>query len=260
MPIQSITILREVFRIWNNPATSRLSSASVVDALNRVYSQRKLELGLSGGSHLAKVSNPFLIDSDSRTGNLSDSGVETHFLQARLEVASENANGMETNWQEVKVASYADWETYRNRNTLYAAFYGSADSPNIIVNHSPKSLQYRLIYEPEGAISGEETDGLDMPRLFQPLLVYDTAIEAGILIDDDSPEFARKMERNLRVLAVRQNEALKLFKRWLGARRSQSVETRQGFDERNDRQFGVDLRGIPTNLYLIGGTNNLKGK
>lgn len=258
MSVQSIEVIREVYRIWQNPAISRLDSTAVVDALNRVYSQRKIEFGLSGGSFLAKVSNPFSINNSTRTANLYDAGVEEHFLQARVEVSPNNSTGYETDWREVKIASYADWETYRSHSELYAAFYGSADSPQILVNHPSQNLVYRLIYEPEGAEVGEESDGLDFPRLFQPLLVYDTAIEAGILIDDDSPEFARKLERNLRVLAMRQMEAHELFRKWLASRKSQSVGTRQAFNDRSGGRgsFRTNVSGIPANLYLIGGTNS----
>lgn len=252
MSIQSIDILRQVFRIWNNPALSRLDSNAVVDALNRVYSQRKLDFGLSGGSFLAKVSKPFTVDDYTRTVDLTRVGVEEHFLQCRLEAAS-GITGRETDWHEVRLADFGDWETFRQSATFYAAVYSSSDSPQLVLNHSPLNTVYRLIYEPEGAKVGEESDGLDMPRLFQPLLVYDTAIEVGMLIDDDSPEFARKAERNIRLLAVRQNDALQRFEKWLSNRKSQSVETRQGFNERDSDTWRVNIRSLPVKLYLGGG-------
>jgi hypothetical protein len=80
MNIQSIEVIREVYRLWNNPATSRLDSEAVVDALNRVYQQRVIEFSLSGGSFLAKVSEQFYVDSTTRTVLFSEMGIdEKHF-------------------------------------------------------------------------------------------------------------------------------------------------------------------------------------
>jgi hypothetical protein len=176
-------------------------------------------------------------------------------LNFRIEVSATDSVD-ETYWREIKLGDYSDWANYGNRSELYAAIYGSANEPSILFNHSPENLLYRLIYEPAGETVRDAPDGLEMPPIFQPLLVYDTAIDAGILIDDDSPEFARKLERNMRFLAIRQGDALALFKRWLASRNSQAVETRQGYNERGSSRFGINTRNIPANLYLIGGTNN----
>ena len=261
MSIQAISVIRQASRIWNRPSDKRLDSDALVDILNRVFSQLKLELGLSGGSFLAKVSDVFTIDDDSRVLKLSDAALPSNFLQIRLEARAASGTGKEIEWREVNIGTFADWETYRYIRQPYAAFYGSNDAPSVVVNHSPLGLVYRLIYEPEGAFAGEEVDGIDFPRLFQPLMVYSVAIEAGMVMDDYSPEFQQMAQRKIQMLIGLRDEAKMLFKKWLTSRRSQSVTTRQGFNERDSDLFGFGgyddvggIGGLGNSYGLFGGT------
>lgn len=237
--IQVISVIREAYELWNNPSHSRLNPEAVVRGLNRVFSQRMIELGLSGGSYLAQISAPFTIDNETRTRELATTSIDTdegHFLNVMIQCRAVNSTDARE-WQEVLTGNFSDWTVYQNSPKLYGAFYGSADSPTLIVNHPTSNLQYRLIYEPKSALAGEDSaTELDFPRLFQPLLVYDTAIEAGELIDDESSEFQKKYDRKLKYLIVRQQDALERFKDWLRSRKNQAATVRQGFHERTSNQ------------------------
>ncbi|HEX8637577.1 MAG TPA: hypothetical protein VF692_05910 [Pyrinomonadaceae bacterium] len=235
--IHSLKIIREVYGIWNNPAYQRLDPKRVVEALNRVWSQRKLDLGLSGGSFLAQVSQSFSIDS-SRSIRVRDSGadISDSFTEARVERRSSSST-KEEDWEEVLTGTFSDWSSFRSLSKPYAAFYGSADNPQMIVNHDPGKFVYRLFYEPVGALSGMDflSGNIDLPVLFQALLTYDTAIEAGMLIDDNSAEFAARVNTRTKLLTARQVDALARFERWLSSRKPQSATTRTAFNERREQ-------------------------
>lgn len=248
--INGIKIIREVYALWNNPSSQRLIPDDVVDALNRVYSQRLLDLGLSGGNYLAAVSEPFTFDAGSRVISIKEQNILSDAVSTvRVEmrpIASTN----EAEWREVYLGNYADWSTYQSENKPYAAFFGTSDAMQMIANHATENNSYRIFYENAGKLEQEGIGEIEMPFLFGPLLVYDTAIEAGELIDDQSDEFERKYKRKLEYLVARQSQALKKFEKWLSERKSQSVQTRQGYSSRRD---GSNILGRNFQVRVPGG-------
>lgn len=248
--IDGIKIIRQVYSLWNNPSSTRLIPDDVVDALNRVYSQRLLDLGLSGGNYLAAVSEPFTFDPGSRVVSIKDRNVLSDVISTiRIEMRPASSTN-ESDWREVYLGNYADWSTYSSENKPYAAFFGTNDQMQMVVNHATDKNSYRIFYENAGKLTQDGVGEIEMPVLFQPLLVYDTAIEAGELIDDQSDEFERKYKRKLEYLVPRQTQALKKFEKWLSERKSQSVQTRQGYSSRRDgnnvlgRNFQVRVPGL----------------
>lgn len=232
--IQVIQVIREVFRIWDKPAYTRLPPTSVIDALNRVWSFRKVELGLSGGNYLAKYSNIFSIPANRLiTLDKSATGSSESFVEAKVERRPKNST-FEYDWEEVPTGSYTEWATYQIQPRPFAAFFGSTDTPQMIVNHNPANFHYRLFYEASGSLDGDGAQSeIDFPDNFRPLLTYDLAIEAGNLIDDQSDAFTVKYNRKMKWLVARQEQSLELFQKWLTTRKPQSVTSRTAFNERN---------------------------
>lgn len=229
MAIDTLAIIREVYEIWHNPSTSRLTPQSVVNALNRVFAQRKLDLGLSGGNFLVKISNQFTVSESTREINLKDIIQQNSLLAiVRVEVAKTVSNITEDSWGEVLNGNFADWTSVYESSEPYYSIIGSPTKSKLRFNFKTTNKTFRLWYE-----NADYDDGdYDLPDLFRPLLVYDTALETGLLIDDRSDEFQRVLRSKTPLLIERQSEALKRFKRWLTSRKSNAVQTRKKFNNR----------------------------
>lgn len=224
------TIVSRVYEIWEKPSYQRLPVQSVVNALNRSVNSRLAEMQLSSLNYFATVSAPFYITERSIAPPVID-------ISVPLRVESRVSGGTEDDWEEEQTVDFADWNRFIDKPGNFVAFYGVAPDLTMRVNRDVTGREFRIIYETDGVtsltIDGEL--GTAIPQLFYNLLEYDVAMEAGMLIQDHSPEFLQIRKLRMEFLGIRRDESLALWQRWILSRKPQSVTTREAFNSRRNR-------------------------
>lgn len=241
MAIDLAQVHREALDLWQNPPYTELSRDAQVDAANRCIQQRYLDMGMSPASGMQLVtSDPFTFPTgtDTRTCDLGEFIEDTdQFLSiSRLEYRTSTSTS-EDDWQEVVLSSYDNWNDVMERSDdVFCCVVApeDADGDGVLrISFDPTNLEFRAVYrsQPETA----QVDGYVemLPDAFRALLVYDTALEFGELIDNQSPEFQTKKAAKMKYLLARQQDTLERFDKWRRSQHSQSITKRRAFNDRS---------------------------
>jgi hypothetical protein len=229
-------VLRQVNDIWNNPPYTELSDDTFLDCANRRITQRMLDLNLTpGAGMMLKKSPPFTF-----SGSVRDmSGLMPDGLRIlRLEFRASGSTS-DLDWQSVAVMNEEDWPDALERGDKdCCAFYGTPPNLKLELAFEPGDSAFRAVYQVAGAqIDDLTASAVDLPNYFEPVLVYDIALECGELIDNQSDEFAKKKSTKMPYLARMLQDSLTRFDHW---RMSQGGRkgSRRPFNDRGGSNFG----------------------
>jgi hypothetical protein len=73
----------------------------------------------------------------------------------------------------------------------------------------------------------------ELPSIYEPLLVYDLALEFGELIDNLSPEFAAKKTGKMVYLRERRSDAYTRVEKWRRSQKGAAPNRRRAFNDRS---------------------------
>jgi hypothetical protein len=223
-------IYRQVLDLWNNPPYTELSPETLLACANRRITKQSIDLGLTpnAGFFLA-ISSAFTIDGYSKdlSGVIQD-------ISRPLRVESRSAGSTGDNdWTEQRHVSFENWNDVGERGDGdFIAFYGIPPALTISTQTDGSNTEYRVIYQRLADKATSTSSLLDLPNVYEPFLVYDIALEAGELIDNQSPEFQKKKESKMVYLFNRKVEAEEQVDKWRKSQKGSSVTTRRAFNDR----------------------------
>lgn len=226
-------IIRDTIAFWNRPAESDLSQDDIIAVINRKINRFLVLAQLTDKNYLAKISSPFVFDSDSREKiiNIED-------LSVVVRVESRSAGASDSSWSEAEIIDYA---ALGNDNSSDAvAFYGSApDSFRMAANRDVESLEFRILYETGGVSLTNFADGIPVLQdFFKGAIFYGTASEAGMMIDNLSPQAENSRDKKVAFCESKEAQAIADFKKWLLTEKGQSVVYRTPF---NSERLGAGM-------------------
>lgn len=228
-------IIRQVYQFWNI-THSRLPIERMTDIVNRKIKKRMLDLQLTSGNFLLKVSP--VIYSDTATWQININDLSTVI---RVEMKPKTSLS-DADWREISLVDYGDWSRHLGRFDQFASFYGNApESYFINVNFEPGPQMFRLVYETSGGWRRVFDDQTGLQDIFSPLLFADVGIEAGFAVNDRSPDWMR--ERNDKVMYLK-SELSSLeprWDKWTKMDKTQSIGQREAFDA--DTNHCINLGG-----------------
>ncbi len=227
-------INRQALDLWNNPPDTELSPEAQLDCANRCITQLMLDLDLTPNSgFLLEKSSEFQFDgADDREKDLS--GV-IQDISRPVRVESRAADSVnDDDWTEERHTSFENWnDTVERLDGQFIAFYGLPPALKMVVARDVSNTVFRVIYQRLTDKITSTSILLDLPSIYEPLLVYDFALEFGELIDNESEAFQAKKARKMVYLLERRKDAASKIDRWRKSQRGVSVTHRRPF---NDRQ------------------------
>lgn len=229
------SVLRQVLDLWQNPPVTELSDEAFLAAANRCLTQYNIDLDLTPDAAFhTSVSSAFqFADSDAREKDLS--GIVNPLTLSRI-VRVESRMATSTNeddWEEETITSFDNWNDVKERGDAdFVAIYGRTGALTLVVARDVSRLQFRVVYRAiQDTIATVTT--ISLPPIYEPLLVYDIALEAGELIDDRSPEFHRRKSEKMQYLALRRQGAADRIDAWRLDQKGSSITHRRPFNDRN---------------------------
>jgi hypothetical protein len=245
------TLLRKVYELWGGISDRRLPIESVLSVMNRVTAQVSVEMQLSGMNFFAKITVPFTMNPNTRSKPLAGFGeIDIPF---RVESRGIGSNS-EDSWVENTIWNYADWNNANDHPNLAVSFTGVGDSLTMFANRDALSTQFRVAYQTNGGINSftESATGeiASLPATFQYLMEYWVALECGLLIQDDSPEFQNIRQLKMAYLAQAKHDSMKSLEKWIQERKPSSVGFAEPFNSKRLNPNRLDgIHGVRFNGY-----------
>jgi hypothetical protein len=226
-------VFRQALELWQNPPDTELSEETFVNCANRCVTQRGVDLDLTPDACFATVkSNEFQFDGpDSREVSLEGVGITDISRKIRVE-SRDLTSTNEDDWEEETIASFDNWNDTMERQGNFVAFYGTTPSILMVVNRDVSDHSFRLVYRQLQPKLASISSVVELPDIYEPVLVYDIALEMGELIDNQSPEFLKKKSDKMPYLIGRLKEAVDRADKWRRSQRGTSVTRRRRFDDR----------------------------
>lgn len=236
-------IFRQALELWQNPPDTEISEETLINIANRCATQRNLDLDLTPDAcFYTRKSDSFqFADSDAREYDLTNffhSGLDASRI-TRVESRSQDSTS-EDDWTEETKASYDDWNDILLRNDRnYCAIYGTHPALTIVTNRDVSDLDFRLVYRTLQTKIATTDEVLSIPDIYEPVLVYDIALEMGETIDNLSPEFLTKKAAKMPYLEARLKDTIARIDKWRRSQRGTSVTHRRSFRDRQPN-WGVN--------------------
>ncbi len=229
-------IIRQSLALWQNPAFNELSPEDVVASANRCFMRHSLDLDLTpDAAFYTAVSEPFSFSSnDEREKLIEDEGIDDVSRIVRVESRSSTSTSPD-DWSEESLASFDNWSDILERDGDFVTFYSGDDGLVMVVPRDVTSLEFRIIYRRLRERLEAFGDSVDIPSIYEPLFVYDIALDFGETIDNLSPEFASKKATKMPFLQLRRQDELARIERWQRSQKGNSPTYRRAF---NDRRIG----------------------
>lgn len=226
-------VLRQVLDLWGSPPFTELPPEVLLDCANRCISARFLDLDLTPDACFvtAKSDTFTFASSTAREKDLS-AIIDDVSRVSRVESRSSTSTN-EDDWEEERVASFENWNDAVERGDgNFVSFYGTPPALTMVVNRDVSAYMFRIVYRQLAENIKTPSEVVDLPSIYEPVLVYDIALEAGELIDNQSPEFMQKKASKMQYLAMRRDDSLKRIDKWRRSQRGTGPTTRRPFNDR----------------------------
>lgn len=226
--------------LWQNPADTELSEEDFISCANRVITQRGLDLDLTPDAAFSTVKSKVFnfASSESRERALANV-IDDVSRVIRVESRTAGSTS-EDDWGEESRTSYDNWNEITERGDGdFVTFYSNADGLNIVVARDVANLEFRIEYRQLRDKIITPTQLIDLPAIYEPVLVYDIALEVGELIDNQSDEFRKKKADKMSYLLGRLQDTEKRVDKWRRSQLGAKTTHRRAF---NDRSGGLNIR------------------
>lgn len=234
------TVFRQSLDLWQNPPDTELSEEAFLGCANRVITQRGLDLDLTADAAFSTVtSETFYFDSaDSREHSLADVMDDISRI-VRVESRMLNSTN-EDDWGEETRTSYDNWnEIVERGDGDFVTFFSNEDGHSIVVARDVSNLEFRIVYRKLRDKIVTLGEIVDLPSIYEPVLVYDIALEMGEIIDNQSDEFRKKKGDKMPYLLGRLQDAEKRIEKWRKSQLGAKTTHRRAF---NNRSGGLNIR------------------
>lgn len=238
--MEILKVIRQTLDIWQNPPLTELPEETLIDALNRVLTRHNLDLELTPDAAFhTEVSKPFTFaDSTSREKNLV--GILGDNSRIRRVESRLRTSTSEDDWEEETIVSFDNWNDVRERgDNEFVAFYGMTPNLTMAVARDVSQLEFRVVYRKLQDRIEAIADELEWPSIYEPLIVYDLALEVSELIDNRSEDFMNRKGQKIQFLLQRQIDSYNKVEQWRKSQMGNSVTQRRAF---NDRRMDAEWR------------------
>lgn len=231
MAIQASAIVSRVYRLLGDPSQADLPYRDVLDVVQDVAGGRYLDLRMTGRDH-ASVIGAWVTPTDREMNAAAFAGGNPSFIPVRMEWLALGDDPAITAPRPVQLVGLANLnDLFRtSQSDTYAAFYNGMES--IAFSELPEILyqrQYRLTYEPTGAVSLEITGEANLPSEFVTLCAYETAFLCLDHVANESEKWIDKRERLRVTLATETARWDERFRKWQTGRFGNKVVQKVGY-------------------------------
>lgn len=217
------------------PGYQELSAETILDAGNRILSQHNLDMDLTPDAcFFTGVSETFVFDSSTAREKLLDIAAIDDISRI-IRIQSRTAGSTDEDaWTPETQGSYENWDSLVERQDRdFVAFYTSEDGLTMVVARDVSALEFRIVYKVLQDKITSSSAVLGLPSIYEPLLVYDLALEFGELIDNLSPEFAAKKTGKMVYLRERRSDAYNRVEKWRRSQKGAAPNRRRAFNDRS---------------------------
>jgi hypothetical protein len=246
------SIFRQSLELWQNPAETELPEETFINIANRCLTQRNIDLDLTPDACFFTIkSDTFTFaDSTSREADLEDLGLADDISRiTRVESRSQDSTS-EDDWTEETMASFDNWNDVMERgDDNFCAVYGTHPNLKLVVNRDVSDLEFRLVHRVMQTKITTTDTVLEIPAIYEPVLIYDIALEMGEVIDNNSPEFMKKKAAKMPYLEARLKDTIERIDKWRRSQTGTSVTRRRAFNDRqpvfstNRKRFTINFPG-----------------
>ncbi len=229
MPITAQDDVTEVIELLRRPAQTALSWQDILKSLGRQYAKRNKQFQLSDKN--------WFLRSQPLTPNALDEPLNVDDYSVPVKVTIRNRNSApDDNWYPVEIVNADEIERARIEGRNAVAIYGSP--PNISYSMDITDQNFTLWYEPAATRPTNIADTPEIEQDFNMLLIYDTALECGGMVRDESKEFKDwwKDQRVYLLAQVRDWEAIML--KWMNMGRNQGRAYKRTWPMSNRGNYG----------------------
>jgi hypothetical protein len=234
------SIFRQSLELWQNPPDTELPEETFVNCANRCISQRFLDLDLTPDACFSTVKSSVFTfaDSTSRERSLEDI-IDDISRISRIESRIAGSTS-DDDWSEEFRTSYDNWNSMAERTDRdYVSIYSGDGALTMVTARDVSTLEFRIVYRQLRDKINTLSEVIDLPAIYESVLVYDIGLEMGELIDNQSDEFRKKKSDKMPYLLGRLQDAEKRIDRWRRSQNRKPVTHRRAF---NDRSDGLNIR------------------
>lgn len=206
--MQALEIVRAIRQNLRRPSHQQLAEPTVLRSLSDCQRRilREAQLSDRGWMETSVTFNPSSLDDPLNIDNFS--------VPTRVEYRTGNT---EDDWLPVSIV---DHEGFSSVTGEAVSFYGTP--PRISYGLSQGDLigrEYRLWYEtiPDAVVQLSQDIGVG--DLFSDFLTDETTLYVAPLVENDSPEFDRFLNRQILLIETRLVETRKQWRKWLNMTR-----------------------------------------
>lgn len=180
--IDGLAIVQKVYRRLRRPSDLALSYQHILDTIQEVIAQKKLDLSLSTQNSLAVTSDWFTVSSTDFS--MEEQGLQDILLPIRAEYRASDSL-LETGLS-LPIVNYE----VLNESRGAASFYGSPIRMALRENlETVSQYQFRVIYEPDFADEIDTHSQIDLPNFFVGMIADEATYKLINLVEDNSPDW-----------------------------------------------------------------------
>lgn len=228
MPVTANDDLTEVYELLRRPSQEALPWQDALKSLARQYTFRAKQFQLSD-------KNWFLQPKPLTPGAMTEAlNVDDYSLPVKITMRNRSAQPDDL-WLPVDIVNADEIEYARMDGRNAVAIYGNP--PMISYTMDITDLAFTLWYEPSATRPTKLTDTPQIETDFNTLLVYNTVLECGGMIRDDSDEYMRwwKDREGYFVAQVTRWEAVMI--KWMSLSRGQGRVYKRGWPRRTGNPY-----------------------
>lgn len=182
MPVTAQDDIKEVFQLLRRPSQEELSWQDALSSLGRQYALRNKQFQLSDKN--------WFLRSVPLTPNATDELLNIDDWSVPVKVTTRSRTAQPTDrWYPVEIINADEVERAIMESRSAIAFYGTPARAAFTMDVTDQA--FTIWYEPSATRPTKITDTPEIESDFNTLLVYDTVLECGGQIQNDSKEFVK---------------------------------------------------------------------